>query len=34
MLVVESRDEGAAWCDGREGRVLIDLSLVGAPPAK
>jgi len=32
MQVVESRGEGAAWCDGREGRVLIDLSLVGPQP--
>lgn len=32
MQVLESRGERAALCDGREGRVLVDLSLVGPQP--
>lgn len=32
MQVAEQRDEGAAWCEGREGRVLVDMALVGAQP--
>ena len=30
MQVVESAGESAAWCMGRDGRVLIDMTLVGA----
>jgi hydrogenase expression/formation protein HypC len=29
MQVVEAAGDGAAWCVGRDGRVLIDLALVG-----
>jgi hydrogenase expression/formation protein HypC len=29
MQVVETQGEGAAWCVGRDGRSLIDMSLVG-----
>ena len=30
MQVVESAGESAAWCMGREGRALIDTTLVGS----
>jgi hydrogenase expression/formation protein HypC len=33
MQVCEPQGEGAAWCMGRQGRQLIDLSLVGPQPA-
>jgi hydrogenase expression/formation protein HypC len=33
MQVSEPQGERAAWCSGREGRRLIDLSLVGPQPA-
>ena len=32
VQVVEPRGEGAAWCEGRGGRVLVDLALVGPQP--
>lgn len=32
MQVMEPEGPGAAWCMGREGRQLIDLSLVGPQP--
>jgi hydrogenase expression/formation protein HypC len=32
MQVTEPDGERAAWCNGREGRCLVDLSLVGAQP--
>ena len=33
MQVMQAEGESAAWCMGRDGRQLIDLSLVGAQPA-
>jgi len=32
MRVAEAHGDHAAWCEGRDGRQLIDLSLVGAQP--
>ncbi len=32
MQVMQAEGEGGAWCMGREGRQLIDMSLVGAQP--
>jgi hydrogenase expression/formation protein HypC len=33
MQVSEPQGERAAWCSGRDGRCLIDLSLVGPQPS-
>jgi len=32
MQVVEVAGEGAAWCEGRDGRTLVDMALVGPQP--
>ena len=32
MQVVEAEGPAAAWCLGREGRALVDLTLVGPQP--
>jgi hydrogenase expression/formation protein HypC len=32
MQVMEPEGTGGAWCMGREGRQLIDMTLVGAQP--
>lgn len=32
MQVVAPHGEAAAWCDGREGRALVDMTLVGPQP--
>jgi hydrogenase expression/formation protein HypC len=32
MQVIEAEGDSAAWCMGRDGRQLIDMTLVGAQP--
>lgn len=33
MQLAEPAGPGAAWCEGRDGRTLVDIRLVGEQPA-